>query len=135
MRVHGVFLDAKCPSPPSAVGSHRTVGAASRSGVAGTQVAASEGRFRGNVSPKVVDHLTVAAVPETRSSSWPEPSAAVAFHVRRSARAGSVCLPLAARRGPAAATHLTNCCSRSLTQPRRCSRSVVSASNSSERHR
>ncbi|MCZ8096878.1 MAG: hypothetical protein O9972_03065, partial [Burkholderiales bacterium] len=86
MRVDGVFTDAKCPSLPGAVGSHRTVVSASRFGAAGTQVGAPENRSRGNVSPKVVGHRMVAAVPETRSSSRPTLVSTVAFHVRRSAR-------------------------------------------------
>jgi hypothetical protein len=135
MRVDGVLLDARCLSPPSAVCAHRTAVAASRFGAAGTQVGAPEKRSRGNVSPKVVGHRMVAAVHETRSASMPTLVSTVAFHVRRSARVRSVGSPLIGQGGPAAATHLTNCCRRHLTQPRRRSRSGASASNAAERHR
>jgi len=135
MRVGGVFLDAKCPSPPSAVGSHRSVGAASRFGTVGTQAAASSGRFRGNASRTVESFRDVNAVPETRSSSRPRLVSKVAFHVRRSAGAGSVGSPLARPGTPEPETHLTNCCSRHLTQPHRRSRSGASAPNAAERHR
>jgi hypothetical protein len=69
MLIDGVIFEAECPSPPRAGGVHRTVIAASRSGSAGTQVAASAGRLRGTASPKVIGRRTIAAVSETRSSS------------------------------------------------------------------
>ena len=135
MRVDGVLLDARCPSPPSAVCAHRTAVAASRFGAVGTQVAAPQGRFRGNASRTVESFRDADAVAETRSPSVPRLIASVEFHAHRSARAGSVCEPLAVRSGPAGVTHLTNSCSRRLTQPRRRSRSGASASNAAERHR
>jgi hypothetical protein len=78
MLIDGVLFEVRCPSTPRAVGANRAVIAASRSGSVGTQVVASAGRSRGNVSPKGVVHRTVVAVPETRSSSRRYLSAAVA---------------------------------------------------------
>jgi hypothetical protein len=88
MLIDGVFLEAKCPSPPRAGGADRAVIAASRSGSVGTQVVASAGRSRGNESPKVIGGRTVAAVSETRSSSRRQLSAPVAACIIWSRGAG-----------------------------------------------
>ena len=50
MPIDGAVIDAKRPSPPSAVAANRTVIAASGFGAVGTQVAGSAGRSRGNGS-------------------------------------------------------------------------------------
>ena len=130
----GVILEVRCPSPPGTIGSHRIVATASRFAAVGTQVLASAGRFSWNASGTVESFHDGGAVPETRSSSTPRLLAAVEFHARCSPGAGSVGVPLAGRGGPDRATHLTNCCSRRLTQPHRRSRSGASASNASERY-
>jgi hypothetical protein len=135
MLIDGVLVEAKCPSPPSAVGAHRVVIAATRSGLVGTQVAASAGRFSWNASRTVESFRDVDAVPETRSSSRQRLHAAVAFHARRSAGAGSVGMPLTGRGEPDRATHLTNCCSRRLTPSPVRSRGQSPASSAAERHR
>jgi hypothetical protein len=69
MLIDGLLLEACCPSTPRAGGSNRAGIAAIRSGSAQAQLAASAGRSSGNVSPRVVVHRTVIAVPRTRSAS------------------------------------------------------------------
>jgi hypothetical protein len=88
MLIDGEILEAKCPSPPSAVGAHRAVIAASRSGSVGTQVVAPAGRSRWDVSPKVIGRRKVAAVSEMRSSSLHQLSAPVAACFTRSRGVG-----------------------------------------------
>jgi hypothetical protein len=108
----GVIFEVQCPSPSGTIGSHRIVAAAARFGAVGTQVVALVGRFSWNASKTVESFRDVDAVPETRSSSMPRLFAAVEFHVRRSAGAGSVGSPLAGPGEPDLATHLTHCGSR-----------------------
>jgi hypothetical protein len=115
MLIDGVTLEARWPSPPSAVGAHRSVIAASRSGSVGTQGAASAGHFRGTASPKVVGHRTVAAVPQTRSSSLRQLPAPVAACLTRSRGAGSLSALRVVLSRPESWTHLTHCYSRRLT--------------------
>ncbi len=135
MLIDGVILEAKCPSPPRAGGAHRAVIAASRFGSVGTQVVASAGRSRGNVSPKGVVHRTVVAVPETRSSLRRQLSAPVAACFTRSRGAGSLSALRVVRPRPEPWTHLTNCCSRRLTPSPVRSRGQSPASSAAERHR
>ena len=135
MLIDGVILEANCPSPPRAVGAHRAVIAASRSGSVGTQVVASAGRSRGNVSPKVVVHRTVIAVPETRSSSRRQLSAPVATCISRSRGAGSLGELRVVQSRPELWTHLTYCCSRRLTPSPVRSHGQSPASSAAERHR
>jgi hypothetical protein len=135
MLIDGVLLEAKCPSPPRAVGANRAVIAASRFGSVGTQVVASAGRSRGNVSPNVVVHRTVVAVPETWSSSRQNLSAPVAVCVSRSHGAGSLGVLRVVQSRPEPWTHLTNCCSRRLTPSPVRSRGQSPASSAAERHR
>ena len=135
MLIDGVIFEARCPSPPRAVGAHRAVIAASRSGSVGTQVVASAGRSRGNASPKVVGYRAVAAVPETRSSSRRQLSVPVAACVSRSRGDGSHGALSVAQPRPELWTHLTNCCSRRLTPSPVCSRGQLTASSVAERHR
>ena len=135
MLIDGVIFEAECPSPPRAGGVHRTVIAASRSGSAGTQVAASAGRLRGTASPKVIGRRTIAAVSETRSSSRRHLSAPVAVCVSRSRGAGSLSVLRLVQSRPELWTHLTYCCSRRLTRPHGRYRSRASASSAAERHR
>ena len=135
MLIDGVILEAECPSPPRTGGVHRAVIAASRFGTVGTQVVASAGRFRGNVSPKVIGGRTVAAVSETLSSSRQRLSAPVAACFTRSRGAGSLGALRVVPSRPELWTHLTNCCSRRLTRPHGRYRSRAAASSAAERHR
>jgi hypothetical protein len=135
MLIDGVIVEAKCPSPPRAVGANRAVIAASRSGSVGMRVGASAGRSRGNVSPKGVVHRAGIAVPETRSSSRRDLSAPVAVCVSRSRGAGSLSALRVVPSRPEPWTHLTNCCNRRLTPSPVRSRGQSPASSAAERHR